>query len=172
MKNILLPTDFSENAQAAARYAAQLARQSGARLIILHAYNPLASLASLDGVDKPEETVQAQLDAKAHELHDAYGVSITRLLKPGFAPDEVLALARRVKADLIVLGAQGLSHQHDTLMGRVAIELVGNEEFPVICIPCQEHGAELLDGHAVENGMISNAKGQTLLKKLQVSFEL
>lgn len=171
MKNILLPTDFSQNAQSASRYAAALARQSGARLIILHAFNPLTALASLDKDLKPEATIQARLDAKAHELHNAYGISITRLLKPGFAPDEVLALARRVKADLIVLGAQGAGHQADNLMGRVAIELVSTEEFPVICIPCLQQDEEAIDVELLEKQTLCNAKGKQLLKDFEHTLD-
>ncbi|EMR01234.1 universal stress protein [Cesiribacter andamanensis] len=175
MKNILLPTDFSENAQTAARYAAVLARQCGARLIILHVFSPFATLASLDeDSDDLELAAQAKLDAKAHELHEAYGISITRLLKPGFAPDEVLALARRVKASLIVLGAQGATHSSGNLMGKVAIELLASEEFPILCIPAL-HGqdeASSTDTLLFEKQSLCNQKGQKLLTKLEQTFEL
>lgn len=168
MKNILLPTDFSQNAQTAALFAAGLARQFGARLIILHAFNPLVHQGSAGETD-PEVAAQAKLDAKARELHQEFGVSTTRLLKPGFAVDEVLALAERVSADLIVLGAQGLSHHADSLMGKVAIELLSTERFPVICFPCleeEEGEQELLS--FLEKKEFCNARAVQLLNELSL----
>ncbi|SFU47005.1 universal stress protein [Pontibacter akesuensis] len=109
MKNILVATDFSDNARNSAIYAARLACCAGCRLILLHTYS-MADVVAENEDSKPciEKRRQAKMDELAHELHDHYGVSVTRLLKPGFSADEIPSLARRVKADVVVLAFSSL----------------------------------------------------------------
>ncbi len=135
MKNILVATDFSPQAYFAALSAAQLARHTGARVVLLHVFNLAAYLQSnpyWDEADTPEHQAQAKLDQLAHELHGKYGVSITRLLKPGFAADEIMALAQSVKADLIALG---VSSQQTSSAGITTAAILDKCCFPVLSIP-------------------------------------
>ncbi|WP_224998490.1 universal stress protein [Cesiribacter sp. SM1] len=148
MKNILVPTDFSHNAQVSAYYAAAFARLTGARLIIFHAFYPLAipmgqgtgtpeKIDSLLPSDDPQAAAQEQLDLLAYELHTAFGVSVTRLLKPGFAADEIPVFARRLRADLVVMGIQGSNLQLSGTMGKVAGVMLLSESVPVVCVPAE-----------------------------------
>lgn len=132
MKNILVPTDFSPNAHAAAIYAALLARRVQARLVLFHALPVCAQ--TEDDLD-PETKAQASLDALAFELHSLYQVSITRLMRPGFAADEIPLMADKIKPALIVMGASGENQQADGTMGAISAEILQNHAYPVICIP-------------------------------------
>src|SRR5688572_27728240 len=100
MKNILVSTDFSQPAYNAVVFAAELARKTGARLILFNAYHPSVLLEEETIWADPyllEKEVQDKIDQLAHELHKNYGLSVTRVLKPGFAVDEMLALSKKVK---------------------------------------------------------------------------
>ena len=138
MKNILVCTDFSPNAHLAARTAAELAGKAGARLVLFHAYHP-AVLLEEDTIwadpELLEHEVQEKIDQLAHELHKDFGVSVTRILKPGFPVEEILALAPKVKADLVVLGWRGAGKRLIAGAGKVAAELLKNADFPMFCVP-------------------------------------
>jgi nucleotide-binding universal stress UspA family protein len=108
MKNILIATDFSPGACRAAVHAAQLARRSGARLILLHIFQPNETIEAEESPEEilpSEKEAQLKLDALAQELHTQYGISVTRLVKPGFATDEITALAKRMNAEVVAIEA-------------------------------------------------------------------
>ena len=59
MKNILVPTDFSKNAEKALDFALALAHKFGATLHIIHAYNSTSHaghLANIDRIIKEDRT--------------------------------------------------------------------------------------------------------------------
>lgn len=51
MKKILVPTDFSENANLALRYAIQVANRFGATVCLLHLYQVATSTGNLVSID-------------------------------------------------------------------------------------------------------------------------
>src|SRR5687768_7006710 len=110
MKNILVPTDFSQNATDAAHYAAAIANITGARLLLFHAYHVSVALAEATAplidldLENFENLNQTQIDKLAYELHLTYDISVTRIMRPGFATDEIPAIAKRLNADLVVMG--------------------------------------------------------------------
>ncbi|AHM62973.1 UspA domain-containing protein [Flammeovirgaceae bacterium 311] len=179
MKNILVPTDFSQNAEVSAYYAAAFARLTGSRLIIFHAFYPMAipirkdtakleKVDSLAESDKPEAAAQDRLDMLAHELHNKFGISVTRLLKPGFAVDEIPTFAQRLKVDLVVMGIQGSNLQEGGVMGKVAGVMLLSESVPVVCIPAEAE--KCLDPHILQflrdRKPLCNTGGMRLLQSL------
>ena len=138
MKNILVPTDFSQHAFTAAIFAAELGRLSGARLVLFHAYHPGILLEEETIWADPEELekdVQHKMDALAKKLHSVYGISITRLLRPGFAVDEIQFIARKLNPDLVIMGTEGAGNRLKDAVGKVTTEFLKRSEFPVLCIP-------------------------------------
>jgi len=112
MKNILLSVDFSKNAKLVALQTAEMAQLSKARLIIFHAYCPVAvSDHDQEVGTSNERLVQTRLDKLACLLHKETGVSITRLMKPATNNNEALEVARIVKADIAVIYSQAIKHQ-------------------------------------------------------------
>jgi nucleotide-binding universal stress UspA family protein len=168
MKNILVTTDFSKPANNAAIFAAELAKFAGARLVLFHAYHP--------GILLEEETiwadskmleneVQEKIDQLAHELHKTFGVSVTRVLKPGFAVDEILEISKKVKADLLIIGTHGAGKRPKTGPGKICTEVLKKADLPVICLN-PEITLELLRGERTdlnENKLDGNPEGLALL---------
>lgn len=138
MKNILVTTDFSQPAYSAVVFAAQLAQQAGARLILFHAYHP-AILLEEETIwadsEVLEKEVQEKIDLLARELHKTYNVSVTRVLKPGFAVDEILEVSKKVKAELLIIGTEGAGCRPKTGPGKICTEVLKKAELPVICLP-------------------------------------
>lgn len=168
MKNILATTDFSQPANAAVVFAAALAKSTGARLVLFHAYHP-AVLLEEDTIwadtEILEKEVQEKIDQLAHNLHKDYGVSVTRVLKPGFAVDEILAVSKKVKADLLIIGTEGAGKRLKTGSGKICTEVLKKAELPVICL-APETTFEKINAQnltATENPIGGNPEGLALL---------
>lgn len=169
MKNILLATDFSSNAYKAAVCAGEIAVNAGGRLIIFYALPPF--LMALDGTKKTEseEVVQNKMDTLAFDLHNKFQISVSRLIKPGFAEDEILAFAQKLKTDLIVLGAKGEDHQKNKVLGHIALAIWTKSIFPVVCVPSNNYKnfASHLDNILKYKEQLCNIEGLKILTGLK-----
>jgi len=141
MKNILVPTDFSQNATDAAHYAAALAHITGARLLLFHAYHVSVALAdaadlSIDlDLENFENLNQTQIDKLAYDLHLTHGISVTRIMRPGFAADEIPVIAQRLNADLVVMGLRGKGQAAGSKVGQITAAIIQESNLPVLCVP-------------------------------------
>lgn len=177
MKNILVSTDFSQPAYGAAVFAAELAKQAGARLILFHAYHPAILLEEetiwADG-EMLEKEVQEKIDNLAHELHKNYGLSVTRVLKPGFPVDEILAVSKKVKADLLIIATEGAGKRPKTGPGKICTEVLKKADLPVICLPpgttLEKFSALVLDPEKSET-LGSESGLSTYKSAIQISAE-
>ena len=168
MNNILVTTDFSQPANHAAIFAAELARRAGARLILFHAYHP-AILLEEDTIwadnEALEKEVQDKIDALAHDIHKNHGISVTRVLKPGFAVDEILDISKKVKADLLVIGTEGAGQRVKTGPGKICTEVLKKATLPAICLSPGTTLEMLSETEPAlkENGVGGNAAGLELV---------
>ena len=139
---ILVPTDFSDDAAAAADTAVDLAKQFDARIVLLHAYHldiPIAS-PMVGGYTLPpgfyEEfraEAERQVHAAAKELAAA-GVDATGIAVSHPAATSVVAEAERLGADLIVMGTRGLTGLKHVALGSVAERVVRLAPCPVLTV--------------------------------------
>jgi nucleotide-binding universal stress UspA family protein len=132
---ILHPTDFSDYSRGAFELACALARDYGAKLIVLHVNRPPAVYAP-DGivigapVEEPYE-----LRAKLAQFRpDDPRVAIEYKLLDGEPAEQILKAATSVNADLIVLGTHGSTGLARLLMGSVAEDVLRKATCPVLTI--------------------------------------
>ena len=135
IRTILHPTDFSDRAGYGFQMACALARDYGARLIVLHVVAP-SLVAYGEGVvpPNPEEVraeAQAQLDRLPAPRPD---VRAERLLTEGGAVEEILRVAQEVHADLIVMGTHGRTGLERLLMGSVAEKVMRESACSVLVV--------------------------------------
>jgi nucleotide-binding universal stress UspA family protein len=119
--SIVVGTDGSETAHEAVRQAVALAKQLGARLEIVSAYEPVSSArlreeaqhvpADLQWMVNPREDVDATL-REATEVADEAGVQSD-------PADAILDVAEERGADLIVVGNKGMTGAKRFLLGSV-----------------------------------------------------
>lgn len=148
LAHILAATDFSTPARRATERAALLAKQSGASLDLVH-------VASLDAIDElrrlvadvEEEAGQRMLDDARQELgrlaaalERTQGVPATTKVASGRLLAEVVDLANRVSADLIVLGARGASFMRHLVLGSTAERLLARVARPMLVVKQAAHG--------------------------------
>lgn len=133
IQTILHPTDFSKAAEPALRVARRLARDHGARLILLHVVPP----AVVDGelaVALPQVQDDILDGHRRHLEALAAGASADCRVVEGQVVPEILRLVEEASCDLIVLGTHGRSGVARTLMGSVAEAIVHRAPCPVITI--------------------------------------
>ena len=152
-ERILAATDFSPASQPALDEAERIARESGARLLILHAYQipALASVARAPAsVNEDFERAvrtdgEKRLDVLVAQARTR-GIDARGLLREGFADEEILDAAGKDKADLIVMGTHGRRGPSRLLMGSVASRVVCRSPCPVMTVRAAPAGSGALAG--------------------------
>jgi len=144
---ILHPTDFSDRSAHALRLACSLARDYGARLVVLHVAEPPPPPYE-QGVMLP---VSADLDEERADLErlavpDDDVIRVERRFEKGDPAAVTLRVADELHADLIVMGTHGRTGLSRLLMGSVAEKVVRRATCPVLTVktplsPEEEEGA-------------------------------
>ncbi len=126
--SIVVGTDGSDTASTAVRYAIDLARELGARLQIVSAYEPVPAprvrertvLQSGDAqwAVSDREDVMALLQAAGEDAKLA-GVDTELFARQGDAADAIIDVAEEQHADLIVVGNRGMTGARRFLLGSV-----------------------------------------------------
>ena len=144
LKNILVPTDFSEHSSKALRYGTELAAKFGAKLHLLHAVEATPIIYEEGAVYFPPE-VAAELVAAATqhlnelEIHGANDVTVVREVVSGHPFVGIVDYAKRCEIDLIVMGTHGLGAVAQMLIGSVAEKVVRKAPCPVLVVRDDEH---------------------------------
>jgi nucleotide-binding universal stress UspA family protein len=147
IKNILFPTDFSELAEFACKYAVSFAEQYGATVHYLHvvdeAYQywlamgpetiPLAS-ATEEIVSNAKKQLDALLGEPVSRRCPAIGEVIV-----GKPSSEIVRYAREKEIDLIVMATHGRGGISHMLLGSTTEKVVRNAPCPVLTIRHPEH---------------------------------
>lgn len=133
VKLIDVATDFSAGAKAAFDTALGLARQHGAKLLVVHVIPPLITPNPLlDDMAVSQMTIQlrqALADSAQRELQNAYlaqcqGLPAEAVVLEGDPSREILGLVCQRGVDLLVVGATGLSGLAKAFFGSVAAKVV------------------------------------------------
>ena len=132
-KVILFPTDFSTCSDSGLRHATTLAKESGAKLVILHVEEPPPAYGAGEmyyGVPDPDNPTLRRMLAAV--LPTDPSVPYEHRLVIGDPASEIVAVAKEMGADLIVMGTHGRTGLKRLLMGSVAEAVVRKSLCPVI----------------------------------------
>lgn len=141
IKQILVPTDFSENAKHALSYATELAKRCSAQLHLLHTpVIPTYLLMDLSYSPGPEAVTrilnesQDALDEQARSLESA-GVDYFTVIREGTVHEVIRDYAREHDVDLVVVGTHGRSGVSKLMYGSVTERVIKTVHTPIIVIP-------------------------------------
>jgi nucleotide-binding universal stress UspA family protein len=135
IRTVLHPTDFSQYSEFAFRLACSLARDYGARLMVLHVAAPPMAVAGQGVMMFPPEDDLAPLREKLRQLRPRdLKVQVEQRLLEGDAATEILRLAEETKCDVIVIGTHGRTGLARLLMGSVAEQVVRRAPCPVVTV--------------------------------------
>jgi nucleotide-binding universal stress UspA family protein len=129
---VMVATDGSAEARAAVEWTRRLPLRDDARFLVVSVVSPPALPYASDW-----EATERQ--ARVHEAHEAIddasrllGASVESRLAEGDAREALIAAATEWSADLIVLGARGLSGVKEFLLGSVSLGVARHAPCPVL----------------------------------------
>ncbi|MEX2262764.1 MAG: universal stress protein [Bryobacteraceae bacterium] len=136
---ILAPVDFSEPSRFAAVYAAALARDARAELILLHALPSLDSefsfLPHAEGRLKELSSQRAANVRRKTErflVGDLEGLTVRRVVAEGDPAEQIVQYAYAQKVSLIVIPTRGYGPVRRFLLGSVASKVLHDADCPVL----------------------------------------
>jgi nucleotide-binding universal stress UspA family protein len=134
LKTVLFPTDFSAAADQALHVALTLARDHGAKVVLLSVPPPIPPV---EGYVPDQDVEQLSREAAERLQVLADGISSvpveTRVMvgAPGAA---IVAAAKEYQADLIVMGTHGRTGLTRLLLGSVAEHVLRHAACPVLTV--------------------------------------
>jgi universal stress protein A len=132
---ILFPTDFSRISDAALPWAASLARDRGAQLIILHVHEPRTAYMAGEwytGVPEPNPDEVRQSLAKVRPKGS--NVYCTHRTETGNPAKEIVRVADEENVDMIVMSTHGRTGLTHALLGSVAERVARKARCPVLIV--------------------------------------
>ncbi|MBU3700377.1 MAG: universal stress protein [Candidatus Kapabacteria bacterium] len=141
VSSILVPTDFSENAQKALALAKELARGTNATLHVVHVVEPVvypadwgyAQVGFADLERELEVSTQKELNTLADTLQkEGYKVE-TKVLR-GRASEEICAYAKDHGASIIAIGTHGRGGLEHFLFGSTTERVLRKAPCPVLSV--------------------------------------
>ncbi len=139
-RHVLVATDFSECSKVALDTAIELARRYSAALTLVHVF-AIPVYPYMDVVPMAVDIETPAREAATEELRKALAAARTQLptavavlKQAGAVWEQILAAAREVGADLIVLGTHGRTGVSHALIGSVAERVVRNSPVPVLTV--------------------------------------
>lgn len=142
MRRIITAVDCSEVTDAIVANAAALAHEPGDEIWLIHVASNAPGFIAHDTSPAEERAARARelrgdhraLQAIARRLREA-GVRATALLLSGDPAEKILRTARRLDAQLIVIGSHGHSALYNALLGSVSHAVVRCANIPVLVVP-------------------------------------
>jgi nucleotide-binding universal stress UspA family protein len=140
MKKIIIPVDFSDTAEHAARFAAGLTdRLKETSLILYHVFDVIA--AGSDGsplgvsVEDRKKIAESTLELLKSKLALITSAPITVRAEAGSLSENLPRLFEACGADLVVMGMNGSSRIEQILIGSTTLRVIRNSSFPVLIVP-------------------------------------
>jgi nucleotide-binding universal stress UspA family protein len=142
-RKILIPFAFGTPSSHAEQQAVWLARRFQAEVILLHVVTPLSYPLGLfeGGHEITARDLQSQIVQRAQkELDEALrqeldGIAASRILLRGDPAKEIVATARELAVDLIVMSTRGGGGLYTFLLGSVTAKVLHEAHCPVWIVP-------------------------------------
>lgn len=140
MKTILVPTDFSDNANRALDYACHLALHKNAKIILMNSYQAPASSSNvmINFTDILEEDSKKDLAKDLAKLreNDTYAkVEIELFSCYGYLSESIKKANAEFEIDLVVMATAGASNLSSRLFGSNTTDAIKNAEQPILVVP-------------------------------------
>ena len=141
IRKIIVPTDFSDLSDVAARSAAWLAMPDGASIHLLHVIRlPVLHTTYDENIpesvwEKLRQATHQQMDRISRALRDVGVTDVQQIVSEHRQPAEAVAhWARRLEADLVVLATHGRTGLEHALLGSVTERTVRSSPVPVLSV--------------------------------------
>jgi len=144
LERILVPVDFSDCSLDALEYAAVMAQQSKASVMLLHVLEPVSYSLDFDlGHFRSRGDVRESWTKRLKELtssHQQSHVAMKFQLRGGLPADSILDSAQTLPCDLIVMGTHGRRGISHTISGSVTEAVLRKSRCPVVAVRSPKFG--------------------------------
>lgn len=129
IEHILLATDFSDTSNDAVAYAKWMHEQLGAKLTLLHVFDPSALYmpapyyfmsGSEQWINEHIETIRAKGSEALDNLAGEFEEGVEQSFVEGKPGPEIVRAAAENNADLIIMGSHGYSGWNRLVLGSIA----------------------------------------------------
>ncbi len=151
MKKILIALDYFSTAQQIAEEGYALAKSMKAEVVLLHvvtdpvyysstAYSPIMGFGSYSDIDLMQLDIEDGLKKASQnfltETKDRLNsASIQTMVEEGDVAESILLAAKKIHADLIVMGSHSRKWLEEVIMGSVTAKVLHHTAIPVFIIP-------------------------------------
>ena len=142
MKRILVPIDFSKEAECAAKVAADIARKTGSEIYLVHMLELPATTvdpAEMNSISSEPQIIYFM--KLAHEKFEKFiglpffkGLKVIESVQFQHAFSGIIAESEKNEIDLIVMGSQGASGLQEMFIGSNTEKVVRRSRIPVLVI--------------------------------------
>ena len=148
VKRILCPTDFSGPACTSVRAASELAEHFGAELLLVNVVPTLPSLPPdpnyVFKIPEYENYLHADAEQQLRKARAEWvgkKVTVRTMVGHGPAAEQIVLIAKKEGADLIVISTHGSTGLERWVFGSVAEKVVRLAECPVLSVRQREKAA-------------------------------
>ena len=142
IRKILVPTDFSIQAENALRVASDIARLHDAEINLLHMLElPMQLVDGVYGAAKSELPEAIFFMKLAHQKFQTMmaspfleGIKVIETAEFDGAFEGIMDYAKKYEADMIVMGSHGTNGLHEFFIGSNTEKVVRNSDIPVLVI--------------------------------------
>jgi nucleotide-binding universal stress UspA family protein len=143
VKRILIAVDDSPFAQRAAKIGIEMAEAVKAEIAFVHVFDAAATPAGAWGFSADRISAMSELEGKRllKKFHDgipeklATRLRVSDFLESGSAASTIVAVAKKWRADLIVMGSHGRGKVKGILMGSVSQDVLRTAPCPILVAP-------------------------------------
>jgi nucleotide-binding universal stress UspA family protein len=148
MKSILIPTDFSFNANKALECAVEIAALTNSDVELLHIYTPIVSKTNIvsafltDEVGDVTKEALEKLNVISTTIKNEYPqINCKNIVKVGEPVEEILEVAKEDQIDLIIMGTLGASNLSKMIFGSNTASVIEQSQTAVLAVPinCDFH---------------------------------
>jgi nucleotide-binding universal stress UspA family protein len=140
MKKILVPTDFSKEAENALKVASHIARKNNSEIYLLHLLE--IPLTNVDAINTTADVPEVMFFMKmAHRKFKEIlasefleGLTVHEVVKPDVSFSSIAEIAKEQDIHLIVMGSHGSSGFQEVFIGSNAEKVVRSSHVPVLVI--------------------------------------
>lgn len=154
LKKVLIALDYDKSAQKVAEAGYVMAKAMNAEVVLLHVisdpvyyasveYSPIMGLTDslgvdplkFEGIERLKEVSQHFLDDTKNHLGDA---TIQTMLREGDFADSILAVAKELHADILVMGSHSRKWLENIVMGSVTEKVLRQTSIPLFIVPTKK----------------------------------
>jgi nucleotide-binding universal stress UspA family protein len=141
MKTIIVPTDFSPIATNAMNFAADMALNINASLMLLHVYQVPVSMTDVPVVLVSAEELRKSSEAKLQEIKAAMShitsgkIKVYTEARLGDVSDELEDVCKHIQPFAVIMGTRGTTGVERVLFGSTTLTAIRHLKWPVIVVP-------------------------------------